>query len=63
MIKPNMDCEQCWLIVNEFGGDYACDDCEADAMPAEELTPDGIQYVIHGCERIQPQEIKQTELW
>lgn len=29
-IKPNMDCENCWLIVNEFDGDYACDECVAD---------------------------------
>ena len=30
-VKPNMDCENCWLIVNEFDGDYACDECIADA--------------------------------
>ena len=30
-VKPNMDCENCWLIVNEFDGDYACDECVADA--------------------------------
>ena len=31
-VKPNMDCENCWLIVNEFDGDYACDECVADAV-------------------------------
>jgi hypothetical protein len=30
-VKPNLDCEYCWLIVNEFGGDYACDECVEDA--------------------------------
>jgi hypothetical protein len=42
-IKPNMDCENCWLIVNEFDGDYACDECVADdeqyqATPVFQLT-------------------------
>jgi hypothetical protein len=69
MIKPNMDCEQCWLIVNEFDGNHACDDCIADAREknapaaAEDLTPEGIQYVLEGCEKIQPATIKQGELW
>ena len=31
VVKPNMDCENCWLIVNELDGDYACDECVADA--------------------------------
>lgn len=30
-VKPNLDCENCWLIVNEFDGDYACDECVEDA--------------------------------
>tara|TARA_R110002050_G_scaffold15117_1_gene46873 strand:- start:1383 stop:1595 length:213 start_codon:yes stop_codon:yes gene_type:complete len=34
-VKPNMDCENCWLIVNEFEGDYACDECAADAEENE----------------------------
>lgn len=35
-VKPNMDCENCWLIVNEFEGDYACDECAADAEENEQ---------------------------
>ena len=34
--KPNLDCENCWLIVNEFDGDYACDECVEDAKEEED---------------------------
>jgi len=40
-IKPNMDCENCWLIVNEFDGDHACDECVADAKIPYLSKPDG----------------------
>ena len=39
-VKPNMDCENCWLIVNEFDGDYACDECVSDALATADTKRD-----------------------
>lgn len=33
------------------------------APPAEDLTPEGIQLVIPGAERVLPPTVKQGELW
>ena len=62
-MKPVDGCEECEMIV-ELGGDEACTECRL-YQPREELTPEGVQFVIPGAERItQPTETeRQGALW
>lgn len=39
----------------------ACDEEAARAL--EDLTPEGVQLVIPGCEKVAPATAKQGELW
>lgn len=40
-----------------------CTKCGEDLTPVEELTPEGVQLVIPGTEKVQPVTMKQGELW
>lgn len=67
-LKPVDGCEECDFIVDEGLSDTACLECRlyADApQPSEELTPEGIQYVLPGAERetTPSKEKEQGSLW
>jgi hypothetical protein len=48
---------------DKFLGSYSYEEALAFTRPAEDLTPEGIQLVIPGAERIQPASVKQGDLF
>lgn len=61
MTKSRSDAEAAAVLAKVLGPGWKVE--PAGKRPAEDLTPEGIQLVIAGCERVAPATQKQLDLF